>query len=176
MRYCQHRTRAQVAELCVGTRECGLVRGGARDGRDPRLAPWWTGRSVRRRLLAHLTEQAGSARISPGGHLRSNLVLERVVVWKRLCVCVTRGRPTRKQRRGTRMCASGRGGEDAATNALCTQGCQEVCTSQDVSPRRGRAGCKGSTPPMLCIHLLAFSLHPSRQRSMPARFIFLIKS
>ena len=30
------------------------------------------------------------------------------------------------------------------------QGCQELCTSQDLSPRRGRAGCRGTTPPMLC--------------------------
>jgi hypothetical protein len=54
------------------------------EGSDPRLAPWWTGRSVRRRLLAHLTEQEGSARISPGGHRRTDLMLERVVVWTRL--------------------------------------------------------------------------------------------
>ena len=73
------------------------------DGRDPRMASWWTGCSVTRRLPAHLTEQAGSARISPGGHRRSDLVLERVVVWTRLGVRGTRGRPTRKQRRGVRM-------------------------------------------------------------------------
>jgi hypothetical protein len=65
------------------------------------------GRSVRRRLLAHLTEQAGSARISPGAHRRSDLGLERVVVWTRLVVSVTRGQPTRKQRRGSRICTSG---------------------------------------------------------------------
>ncbi len=55
--------------------------------------------SIRHRLPVHLTEQAGSARISPGGHLRSDLVSERVVVWTRLGVRVTRGLPTRKQRR-----------------------------------------------------------------------------
>jgi hypothetical protein len=84
-----HAGSGPVAERWVGTRECELVRVGSTDGRDPRLAPWWTGRSVRRRLLAHLTEQAGSTRISPGGHWRSDLVLERVVVWIRFgCVWV----------------------------------------------------------------------------------------
>jgi hypothetical protein len=97
----------KVAELCVGTRECGLVSVGARDWRDPRLAQWWTGRAVRRRLLAHLTEQAGSSRISPGGIQHSILVLERVVFWTRLGVLVTRGWPTWKQQRGYHIYASG---------------------------------------------------------------------
>jgi hypothetical protein len=72
MRKCRHCTQAQVAEVWVGTRACTWVGVGARDGRDPgacggerrrdpRLAPWWTWRSVRRRLPANLTEQAGSA-------------------------------------------------------------------------------------------------------------------
>jgi hypothetical protein len=68
-------------DTCMYMGACGGER-----RRDPRLAPWWTWRSVRRRLPANLTEQAGSARISPGGHRRSDLVLKRVVVWTRLGV------------------------------------------------------------------------------------------
>ena len=33
-------------------------------------------------------------------------------------------------------------GGDTATNAICNQGCQEQCTSQDVPSRRGRADCR----------------------------------
>ena len=109
---------------------CAGLCGGERL-RDPRLAPWWTGRSVRRRLLAHLTEQAGSTRISPGGHRRIDLVLERVVVWSD-CVCVSRGAGPRKQRRSLAHMHFGNrdeGGGVAATNAVCIQDYQKLCTS-----------------------------------------------
>jgi hypothetical protein len=152
--------------LCVRTPECRLVRVGARDWRDPWLAPWWTGRSVQHRLLAHLTEQAVSVRISPGGHHQSDLVLERVVVWTRLGVSGTPGLPTRKQLRGSCICVSGRGEGKDATNAMCTQGCKELCTSQDVSPRLWRAYYRVDTPPVLCFALLTSSLSPSRQSSV----------
>jgi len=46
-----------------------------------------------------------------------------------------------------------------------------LCTSKDVSPRRGHAGCRGTTPPMLCFALFAFSLPRSRQRSVLARLL-----
>jgi hypothetical protein len=164
--------------------------------RDPRLAPWWTGCSVRRRLLAHLTEQAGSARISPGGHLRSDLVSELVVVWTRLGVRVTRGRPTRKQRRyalrdegegtlrlmqcvlrvsrryaliSTSRARRPQGHHPSQCSALtscpcarecgtcvcaCACTCMRVRVCEDVSPRRCCAGCRGTTPAMLCFDQL----------------------
>jgi hypothetical protein len=49
------------------------------DWRDLRLTSWWTGYSGRRRLPAHLTEQAGPARMSPDRHWHNNLGSEGVV-------------------------------------------------------------------------------------------------
>ena len=148
--------------MWVGTRECGLVCVRVRDWRDPRLAPRWTGRSVRRRLPAHLTEQAGSAQISPGGH-RYNDLPGQTRCWNggRLaatgCACDAGPANTGTAAKLTHM-IFGLRGRGRVTNAVCTQSCQELCTSQDVSPRRGRAGCRGTTPPMFCFALLAFSL------------------
>jgi hypothetical protein len=119
-----------------------------------------------------------------------------VVVWTRLGVRVTRGRPTRKQRRyalrdegegtlrlmqcvlrvsrryaliSTSRARRPQGHHPSQCSALtscpcarecgtcvcaCACTCMRVRVCEDVSPRRGRAGCRGTTPAMLCFDQL----------------------
>ena len=83
----------QVVEFCVETRECEWV-GACWDERQEgsSASSVGAGRSIPRRLQAHLTDHASPDRLGPVGHRRGDLVFERVVVWTRLGVRVTRGR------------------------------------------------------------------------------------
>ena len=45
------------------------------------------------------------------------------------------------------------------TNAMFSKGCQELCTSQHVSPRRQRADYRDTSPPMICLPCYSSNRH-----------------
>lgn len=128
-----------------------------RDWLDPRLAPWWTRRSVPRRLAALLMAQAGPDRISPGCNFCSDLATGgRGSLDSTVCM----GDPgaANAETAARHAHALGEEGEVVLRLMLCGQGYQELQPSRDVSPRR--VCRRDAAPPLFCSVFITFPLHP----------------